>query len=108
MIGKSYFGYVGHAWRTLMSAWIPTALGVDIIAISAITAVHAGLCTPGNCFDNPGRIDFSSVPETSKKSLLTTAAVWTALRSTFLVRPSGTDCAGAARGVAALHGGQGR
>lgn len=53
-----------------MSAWIATALAVAITAMSAITAVKAGPCTPGstrNCFNIPATIDFGSVPEISKQ-----------------------------------------
>lgn len=53
-----------------MSAWIATALAVAIAAISPIRGVNAGPCAPGstpNCFNIPGTIDFSSVPEISKQ-----------------------------------------
>jgi hypothetical protein len=69
-MGKTYLGYVVHAWGLKMSAWIVTALTVAVSAISATTAVNAGPCAPGsthNCLDIPGRIDFSAVPEISKQ-----------------------------------------
>jgi len=53
-----------------MSAWIAIALAVAIMAMSPITAVHAGSCAPGstqNCFSIPATINFSSVPEISKQ-----------------------------------------
>jgi hypothetical protein len=53
-----------------MSAWIATAFAVAITAGSAITAANAGPCGPGStrdCFNIPARIDFSSVPEISKR-----------------------------------------
>jgi hypothetical protein len=54
-----------------MSAWIATALAVDIIAISAaVTAVSAGPCIPAsahNCLDIREGIDFSSAPQNSKQ-----------------------------------------
>jgi hypothetical protein len=53
-----------------MSAWIAAALAIAITAMSAITAVNAGPCTPRsthNCLDIQGKIDFSSVPEISKQ-----------------------------------------
>jgi hypothetical protein len=53
-----------------MSAWIAAALAVAVSAISAITGVNAGPCTPGstrNCFNTPAAIDFSSIPEISKQ-----------------------------------------
>ena len=53
-----------------MSAWIAIALAVAITAMSPITAVNAGSCTPGstqNCFSIPATINFSSVPEISKQ-----------------------------------------
>src|SRR5689334_6439322 len=70
MIGKTYIGYVVHAWGAQMSAWIETALAVAITTVSAITAVNAGPCAPGsphNCFNIPARIDFTSVPEISRR-----------------------------------------
>jgi hypothetical protein len=53
-----------------MSVWIGTALIVTISAVSVITAVNAGPCTPGNtqnCLNILARIDLSSVPEISKQ-----------------------------------------
>src|SRR5260370_41421288 len=68
--GRNLFRHVVHAWGAQMSAWIATALAVAITAMSAITAVKAGPCTPGstrNCFNIPATIDFGSVPEISKQ-----------------------------------------
>jgi hypothetical protein len=70
MIGKTRIGYVVHAWGAQMSAWISTALAIAITTMSATTAIKAGPCAPGsthNCFDIPAKIDFSSVPEISKR-----------------------------------------
>jgi len=53
-----------------MSAWIATAFAVAITAGLAITAANAGPCGPGStrhCFNIPARVDFSSVPEISKR-----------------------------------------
>jgi len=47
-----------------------TALTVAVSAMSFITAVNAGSCAPGstqNCFNMPGRLDFSSVPVISQQ-----------------------------------------
>src|SRR5262249_60686941 len=74
-------GHVPHNGQNLLrgrrprlgagtSAWIVTALPVAVSAMSAITAVNAGSCAPGstqNCFNMPGRLDFSSVPVISQQ-----------------------------------------
>jgi len=53
-----------------MSDWIAIALAIAITTVSATAAVNAGPCTPGSmhqCFNIPGKIDFTSVPEISKR-----------------------------------------
>src|SRR4029079_2427520 len=53
-----------------MSAWIAIPLAAAIATVSATAAVNAEPCSPGSmhkCFNIPARIDFTSVPEISKR-----------------------------------------
>jgi hypothetical protein len=53
-----------------MKVWVPTALVFGLSAGWVATAVDAGPCARDksrNCFDLPATINFSSVPEISKR-----------------------------------------
>jgi hypothetical protein len=53
-----------------MKVCVPATLAFVLTAVWAATAVDAGPCTRDksrNCFDLPATINFSSVPEISKK-----------------------------------------
>jgi hypothetical protein len=53
-----------------MRVWVPAALMFGLSGVWAATSVNAGPCARDksrDCFDVPATINFSSVPEISKK-----------------------------------------
>jgi hypothetical protein len=53
-----------------MSAWIPTALAIVMLAVTTATSANAGSCSRENlrsCFNFPAVLNFSSAPAISEQ-----------------------------------------